>query len=309
MRDEKYIDEKGAVVEPLPGYHVPKPMVFFGMYPQSADDYGDLKEGLAKLTLNDTSLTYSDEYSAYLGSGFRVGFLGLLHAEIIKERLKQEFDLDLLLTMPQVLYQKNPDGTLLEPYMLLSVYAPSEYVGAIMAVCQKKKGEMLDMQYHDSYVVITYEMPYSMFIRGISAEIKSVSSGFASIDYELTDYKPADLVMLDIRINDIVIDVLSEYVYKEEAAYVARQKAEKLKNSLDRQQFRQIIQAVVNGVIVAREEIPPFRKDVLAKMSGGDRTRKDKLLEAQKKGKKRMRTVGKIDLPQEALFTMITEGK
>jgi len=294
---------------PLPGYHVPKPMVFFGMYPASADEYGDLKEALGKLTLNDTSLTYSDEYSAYLGSGFRVGFLGLLHAEIVKERLQQEFGLDLLLTMPQVLYKKNPDGSLLEPYMLLSVYAPSTYVGALMGVCQKRKGELLDMQYHDSYVVLSYEMPYSMFIRGISADIKSVSSGFASIDYELTDYKPADLVTLDIRINDVVIDVLSEYVYKDEATYVARQKAEKLKSSLPRQQFRQIIQALVNGVIVAREEIPPFRKDVLAKMSGGDRTRKDKLLEAQKKGKKKMRSVGKIDLPQEALFSMITEGK
>ena len=309
MRNENYVDEAGNNVEPLPGYTIPKPMVFFGMYPKTANDYVHLKESLGKLTLNDTSLTYSDEYSAYLGSGFRVGFLGLLHAEIVKERLKQEFNLDLLLTMPQVLYKKAEDGSFLEPYMLISVYTPTTSVGAVMSACQKKKGSMLDISYHDTYAVLSYEMPYSMFIRGISAEIKSVSSGFASIDYELTDYKPADLVQLEIRINDAAIDVLSELVYKDEAAYIAREKAGKLKESLNRAQFRQVIQALVNGTIVAREEIQPYRKDVLAKMSGGDRTRKDKLLQAQKKGKKKMIQTGKISLSQEALFSMISEGK
>lgn len=299
------IIEQNSTVEPLPGYTTPKPMVFFGMYPKSSDDFARLRESLGKLSLNDTALTYTEEYSAYLGSGFRVGFLGLLHAEIVKERLQQEFGLDLLLTMPQVLYQEESDGSILEPYMLLTVYTPAEYVGGIMTVCQKRKGTMLDMQYHESYATLSYEMPYSMFIRGLSAEIKSISSGFASIDYELTDYKPADLVNLEVRINDNPIDVLSELAYREESMYVAREKASKLKESLPRQQFRQIIQSLLNGTIVAREEIPPFRKDVLAKMSGGDRTRKDKLLEAQKKGKSRMIQHGKINLPQEALFSLI----
>lgn len=301
--------KSGTTIEPLPGYTTPQPMVFFGMYPKDANDFGNLRDSLGKLTLNDTALTYTEEYSAYLGSGFRVGFLGLLHADIVKERLKQEFGLDLLLTMPQVLYETRDDGDIYEPYMLLNVFVPAEYVGNVMTVCQKKKGHMLDMQYHEAFAVISYEMPYSMFIRGLAADIKSVTAGFGSIDYELTDYQKADLVKLDILINTNPIDVLSELVYKDEATYVARQKAEKLKDSLERQQFRQIIQATINNNIVAREEIPPFRKDVLAKMSGGDRTRKDKLLEAQKKGKKKMVQQGKVALPQSALFSMISDGK
>lgn len=291
--------------EPLPGYMIPKPMVFFGMYPKSSNDFVHFRESLGKLTLNDTSLVYTEEYSSYLGSGFRVGFLGLLHAEIVKERLKQEFSLDLLLTQPQVLYEKKESGEMLEPYMKLTVYTPSQYVGNIMSLCQRKKGMLINMFYHKNYVVLEYEMPYSMFIRGLSGEIKSVSSGFASIDYEITSYKAADVVNLDIAINEEKIDVLSELVYKDEAIYKAREKAVKLKESLPRQQFRQIIQGLANGTIVAREEIPPFRKDVLAKMSGGDRTRKDKLLDKQKKGKERLKTHAKIDLPQEALFSII----
>lgn len=300
---------EGSHVEPLPGYTTPQPMVFFGVYPTDTGEFAHLRDSLGKLTLNDTALTYSEEYSAYLGSGFRVGFLGLLHADIVKERLKQEFGLDLLLTMPQVLYDKRADGEIYEPYMLLNVYTPSEYVGNVMTACQKKKGSLLDMQYHDAYAVLSYEMPYSMFIRGLDGEIKSVTSGFGSIDYELADYKEADLVKLDILINTNPIDVLSELVYKDEAVYVARIKAQKLKDTLERQQFRQIIQATINNNIVAREEIPPFRKDVLAKMSGGDRTRKDKLLEAQKKGKKKMIQTGKVALSQDALFSMISDNK
>lgn len=295
----------GELVEPLSGYTTPKPMVFFGMYPKSADDFRHLRDSLGKLELNDTALTYSEEYSAYLGSGFRVGFLGLLHAEIVKQRLEQEFNLDLLLTMPQVLYQKGENDTMLEPYMLLTVYIPIDHVGNVMTICQKKKGELIDMQYHESYATLSYEMPYTMFIRGLSAELKSVSSGYASIDYELIDYRPADLVNLEVRINDNPIDVLSELVYKDEANYIARAKASKLKESLPRQQFRQVIQSLVNNTIVSREEIPPYRKDVLAKMSGGDRTRKDKLLEAQKKGKSRLFNSSKVILPQEALYSLI----
>lgn len=299
------IMHEGKIVEPLAGYNTPKPMVFFGVYPKDTKDIAGLREALGKLELNDTSLTYSEEYSAYLGSGYRVGFLGLLHADIVKERLKREFGLDLLLTMPQVLYEKNSEGQMLEPYMRLTVYIPSAYVGGVMSIAQNRKGELQDMIYHDSYAELIYEIPYSMFIRGISAELKSVSSGFASLDYELSAYKPAKLANLEIHINGNPIDVLSEYVYTDEAGFKAREKTAKLKDTLDRQQFRQIIQGVVDGNIIAREEIPPFRKDVLAKMSGGDRTRKDKLLEAQKKGKAKMINTGKVNLPQSALFSLI----
>jgi GTP-binding protein LepA len=297
----------GSAAEPLEGYTTPQPMVFFGLYPKNTNDFVALRDSLGKLTLNDTALTYTEEYSAYLGSGYRVGFLGLLHADIVKERLKQEFGLDLLLTMPQVLYDKRDNGEIFEPYMNLVIYTPSEFVGNVMTVTQKKKGNLLDMQYHEGFAVLTYEMPYSMFIRGLSGEIKSVTSGFGSIDYTLSEYKKANLVKLDILINGNPIDVLSELVYKDEAIYVARSKTLKLKESLDRAQFRQIIQATVDNNIVAREEIPPYRKDVLAKMSGGDVTRKNKLLEAQKKGKKKMVSTGKVQLSQDALFSMITE--
>lgn len=298
---------QGSEFEPLPGYKIPKPMVFFGVYPKSTTDFIYLRESMAKLTLNDTALTYTEEYSSYLGSGFRVGFLGLLHAQIVKERIKQEFNLEVLLTMPQVLYDKKEDGTMLEPYMTLTVYSPKDYVGPIMNICQTRKGNLLDLSYHDSYAVLSYDMPYSMFIRGISSDLKSASAGFASLDYEVTSYKEADLSKVEIKVNDVSIDVLSELAYRDEAIGEARKKAEKLKESLPRQQFRQTIQGVVDGEIVAREEIPPFRKDVLAKMSGGDRRRKDKLLEAQKKGKSRMVTQGKVSIPQEALLSMIEE--
>lgn len=291
----------------LPGYKIPKPMIFFGVYPKSTNDYIYLKDSLAKLTLNDTALTYSEEYSSYLGSGFRVGFLGLLHAQIVKERIKQEFNLDILLTMPQVLYDKKEDGAMFEPYMTLTVYGPKDYVGPIMNICQSRKGNLLDLSYHESYAVLSYDMPYSMFIRGISSDLKSASAGFASLDYEVTSYKEAILSKVEIKVNDVSIDVLSELAYKDEAIGEARRKAERLKSSLPRQQFRQIIQGVVDGEIVTREEIPPFRKDVLAKMSGGDRRRKDKLLEAQKKGKSRMISQAKISIPQEALLSMIEE--
>jgi GTP-binding protein LepA len=317
----KVKSQKYEEVEALPGYKLPKPMVFFGVYPKESRDFVLLRESLSKLTLNDTALTYTEEYSSYLGSGFRIGFLGLLHAEIVKERLKQEFGLDILLAMPQVLYKKSFDGVypelsrgdqdksaMLEPYMRLSVYTPKNYVGTLMTVCQARKGLLFDLSYRDNYVVLSYDMPYSMFIRGLSSELKAASNGFASIDYKLTEYREADLASLEVRVNDNPIDVLSEIIYKDEAIHVAREKALQLKNSLSRQQFRQIIQVVVDGNIQAREEIPPFRKDVLQKMSGGDRTRKDKLLEAQKKGKSRLISHAKISIPQEALLSMIEGG-
>ncbi len=296
---------ESAGITPLAGYKKPQPMVFFGVYPKTTDELVNLKEGLSKYALNDTSITIATEYSSFLGNGFRVGFLGLLHADIVRQRLKEEENVDLFLTSPQVLYDKKEDGSMLEPYMNLTVFAPSIYVGSVISTCQKSKGNMLDVSYFQNSAILKYEMPYSMLVRGLSSDLKSITSGYASIDYELSDYRPADLVNIEIRINDVPIDVLSEYAYRDEAPYIAREKVEKLKEKLPRQQFRQIIQAIIGGTIIAREEISPYKKDVLAKMSGGDRTRKDKLLEAQKKGKAKMIETGKINIPQEVLFSLI----
>ena len=295
-------------IQALPGYETPKPMVFFGVYPKSTNELVRLKEAISKLSLNDASLSISSEYSVFLGSGFRVGFLGLLHAEIFKERLKQEEHIDPILTMSHVLYEKREDGSTLEPYMILTIFTPTKFVGGVMSIAQGKKGSLIDISYHKDNAILKYEMPYSMFIRNLSPEIKTVSSGFASIDYELTDYKEADLVNLEILINDTEIDVLSELVYSDEASFLARQKTEKLKDLIPKKQIKQVIQAKVGGKILARSEISPFRKDVLAKMSGGDVTRKNKLLEAQKKGKNKLFGTSKIDIPQEALLPLITKG-
>lgn len=297
-------------VEALPGYTTPKPMVFFGVYPKSTDELVPLRDALGKLALIDASLTFTEEYSSFLGSGFRVGFLGLLHADIFKQRLQREFHLDPLFTLPHVSYEKEEKGAEIsykEPYMHLSVFVPSQFLGGAMTVCQKKRGAMTHMEYQGDNVVLEYDMPYAMFLKGLSNDLKTVSSGFASVDYELTDYRLADLVEIGVQINEVPIDVLSELTYKEDAEHLARIKCEKLKDFLPKQQYRQIIQCFIGGRILAREEIAPFRKDVLAKMSGGDRTRKDKLLEAQKKGKKKMFGVSKVEIPQEALFDMMTQ--
>ncbi len=295
---------QATTVVPLPGYQMPKPMVFFGVYPKTSNEYVHLREALTKLSLNDGSLTIANEYSAFLGSGFRVGFLGLLHAEIVRERLGKEQNVEPLLTMPRVLY-KEENEKMLEPYMNLTIFAPSNYVGAIMTVAQNKRGTLSDIFYHKNNVVLKYEMPYSMFIRGLSADLKSATQGFASLDYDILGFKEADLVKMDILINTEVIDVLSELVYSDEAEAVGRERLKKLKENLPKQQFKQVLQAAIGAKILAREEISPFRKDVLAKMSGGDRTRKDKLLEAQKKGKERLINVSKVEIPQKALLSML----
>lgn len=291
--------------QPLPGYEMPKPMVFFGVYPKTSNEYVHLREAINKLSLNDGSLTVSNEYSAFLGSGFRVGFLGLLHAEIVRERLRKELGVDPLLTMPRVLYRKEEDR-ILEPFMVLTIFVPSNYVGSVMTAAQNKRGNLLDIAYHKNNAILKYEMPYSMFIRNLSPELKSVTAGFATLDYELIGYRQANLVKMDILINGNPIDVLSEFVYQDEAEFFAREKTEKLKENLPKQQFRQIIQAAIGTKILARAEIAPFRKDVLAKMSGGDRTRKDKLLEAQRKGKSRLIEVSKVEIPQKALLSMLS---
>lgn len=291
--------------QPLPGYKTPQPMVFFGIYPKDQNDLIKLKEGLTKLALNDASLTIDSEYSSYLGTGFRVGFLGLLHAEIVKERLRNEEDIDPLFTKPQVLYKKENDKRL-EPYMKIEIYSPKDYVGGLVNLCEKRKGNLINIVYHKDNAQLIYEMPYSSLLSNLTSDIKSISSGFASLDYEIVDYREADLVNLEIVINDVPIDVLSETVYRDEVQFKGREKVDKLKEFLSRQQFRQIIQARVGGDIIARSEIPPFRKDVIKGLSGGDRTRKDKLLKKQKKGKARMIETGRIDIPQKALFSLLS---
>ena len=291
-------------LKPFAGYNVPKPMIFFGMYPKSSNDYIHLREALNKLSLNDSSLTFSNEHSAFLGNGFRVGFLGLLHAEIVKQRLTQELGVEPILTMPQVDY-KQQNEQLLEPYMELSVFVPANYVGAVMTVAQAGRGRVIDIQYHELNAILKFEMPYASFIRGLSSKLKSATSGYASIDYKIVGYKNADLEKLEVLINGNVIDVLTEMVYVDEKIHAANEKARRLKDTLDKQQFRQIIQVKVGSQILAREEISPFRKDVLAKMSGGDRTRKDKLLEAQKKGKHKLVSISKVQIPQNSLVDLI----
>lgn len=299
---------KDKEITSLPGYLSPKPMIFFGIYPKNSADLIKLRQSLSKISLNDSSITISDESSAFLGNGFRVGFLGLLHAEITKERIEKENNLPIILTMPQILYKKEDSGMFYEPYVRLLIYSPQKYLGSIMNLCQKRKGKLIDVKYLEDNMIAKYEVPYSVLIKGLSAELKSISSGFASLDYELIDYRIADVVDINILINGVLIDVLSEKVYKDEAVSIARKKITKLKETLPRQQFRQIVQGEVSGVIVAREEIPPFRKDVLAKMSGGDRTRKDKLLEKQKKGKSKLLQTSKIEIPQNALYSLLGEN-
>ncbi|OGH48208.1 MAG: elongation factor 4 [Candidatus Levybacteria bacterium RIFCSPLOWO2_01_FULL_39_10] len=291
--------------KPLPGYKKPKPMVFFGLYPRSTSDLVHLKEGLFKYSLNDTSISITSEYSSFLGSGFKVGFLGLLHADIVRQRLKNEENLDVILTSPQVIYETKENGQIYEPYMDLTIFSPASYVGRVITICQKRKGTLIDLTYFQETAIFKYEMPYGVLIKGLSSELKSATSGFASIDYEVTNYRSADLVKMDIKINSVLIDILSEYVYRDELQKTGREKAEKLKKVLPKKQIRQIIQAVAGDRIISRTEIPPFRKDVIAGLYGGDRTRKDKLLEAQKKGKAKMLDVAKIDIPQDALFSLI----
>ncbi|MCL4353804.1 GTP-binding protein [Patescibacteria group bacterium] len=298
------LNPESSVLKPLPGYNVPKPMVFLDMYSKDKNGYQNLKEAVEKLSLNDSSLTFSPIFSSFLGAGLRVGFLGLLHAQIIRERLMREGNVQPLLTAPKVIY-KTENGILKEPYIILTVYAPKDYLGKIMSLCQKERNTMINISYYESYAIVRYEMPYVTVIKGLASDIKSVSSGFGSIDYEVLDFRPAEVVELEIIINKRPIDILTELIYKDEVGLEARIKVEKLKEALPKKQYRQIIQAVADGKILARSEIPPFRKDVLSKMSGGDRTRKDKLLEQQKKGKKKLTLEAQFNIPQKALFSLM----
>jgi GTP-binding protein LepA len=311
--------------EPLPGYKKAIPMVFCGIYPADGSDYGNLKVALEKLSLNDSSLTYEPETSVALGFGFRCGFLGLLHMEIIEERIDREYNLNVITTAPNVIYKvTKTDGTkfelynpidlpktqemsiIEEPIVKANIMLPKEYVGNIMELCQDRRGIYKDMKYMDATrVILNYEMPLNEIIYDFFDALKSKSKGYASFDYEIIGYKESELVKLDILLNGDVIDAFSLIVHKDKAYNRGRKMAEKLKDVIPRHMFEIPIQAAIGGKIIARETISAMRKDVLAKCYGGDITRKKKLLEKQKEGKKKMRQLGNVEVPQEAFLSVL----
>ena len=311
--------------EPLPGYRAVNPMVFCGIYPADGAHYTDLRDALEKLQLNDASLTFEPETSVALGFGFRCGFLGLLHMEIIQERLEREYNLDLVTTAPSVIYKitktdgsvvmidnptNYPDPSVIaqaeEPITNAHIYAPSEYVGNIMELCQERRGVFKDMHYiEETRVDIHYELPLNEIIYDFFDALKSRTRGYASFDYELMGYQKSDLVKLDIMLNGEVVDALSFIIHAEKAYPRARKMAEKLKEKIPRQLFEVPIQACIGGKIIARETVKALRKDVLAKCYGGDITRKKKLLEKQKEGKKKMRQLGSVEVPQDAFMAVL----
>ena len=316
---------ENPAAEPLPGYRQVQPMVYSGIYPADGAKYQDLREALEKLKLNDASMSFELETSVALGFGFRCGFLGLLHMEIIQERLEREFNLDLITTAPNVVYRvTKTDGTVLmvdnpldypspdeielveEPFVKASLIAPQEYVGNIMDLCQQRRGEFKDMVYLDaSRVELHYEMPLNEIIYDFFDALKSRTRGYGSLDYEFIGYRPSKLVKLDILLNGDVIDALSFILFADNAYPRARKICEKLKDNIPRAQFEIPVQAAIGGKIIARETIKALRKDVLAKCYGGDITRKKKLLEKQKEGKKRMRTFGTVSVPSEAFMAVL----
>ena len=314
--------------EPLPGYKKVNPMVYCGLYPMDGSDYENLKVALEKLQLNDAALEYEPETSSALGSGFRCGFLGLLHLEIIEERLDREFDLSLITTAPSVIYKVyktdgeieeiyNPSdlppqtqiNKIEEPYVDASIMVPKDFVGNVMTLCQDRRGIYVDMQYLDeNRVTLRYELPLNEIIYDFFDSLKSRTKGYASLDYYLKDYKESELVKLDIYVNNEKIDALSFIVHKSNAYNKGRTLVERLKQEIPRQLFAIPIQAAIGGQIIARETISALRKDVLAKCYGGDITRKKKLLEKQKRGKKRMREFGNVEIPQEAFLNVLKGG-
>ena len=311
--------------EPLPGYRKAQPMVYCGVYTEDGSKYPDLRDALEKLQLNDASLTFEPESSVALGFGFRCGFLGMLHSEVIQERLEREFDLDLITTLPSVIYKvTKTDGTEVavdnphnypdpasiaearEPYVKVTILSPNDYVGNIMPLCQERRGEFKDMQYLDTNLVeLHYQMPLNEIIYDFFDTLKAHTKGYASLDYELSDYRPSDLVKVDLLLNGDQVDALSFIAHRDKAYPRARRLCEKLKDNIPRQLFEVPIQAAIGGRIIARETVKAMRKDVLAKCYGGDITRKKKLLEKQKEGKKKMRNLGTVQLPTEAFMAVL----
>ncbi|MGC8965586.1 MAG: translation elongation factor 4 [Caldimicrobium sp.] len=328
VRDAKIgdtITEASANVEPLPGFKEIKPVVFAGIFPVDSDDFSALKDAIEKLWLNDPAFSYEMETSAALGFGFRCGFQGLLHMEIVQERLEREFKLNLISTAPSVKYKirlKNgkeleienpahwPDPGLIdevsEPYIRAEIYTPKEYIGSLLTLCEEKRGIQKEIKYlSPDRVIIVYELPFSEVVLDFYDKLKSYSRGYASLDYQFIGYRASDLVKMDILINKQPVDALSLIVHREKAYYRGRELVSKLKEVIPRQLFEVIIQAAIGSKIIARERIPPLRKDVLAKCYGGDVTRKKKLLEKQKEGKKRLKAIGHIEIPQEAFLAVL----
>jgi GTP-binding protein LepA len=310
---------------PLAGFQDVKPMVFSGLYPVDSGDYDDLRDAMEKLRLNDSSFSFEPENSAALGFGFRCGFLGLLHMEIIQERLEREFGVELITTAPTVVYRvttvkgeviqvdsanKLPDvqyiDTIEEPFILASIHVPNDFVGGVLALCEEKRGRQREIKYLTSTrVMVVYELPLNEIVLDFYDRLKTLSRGYASLDYEHLDYRPSNLVRLNILINGDPVDALSLIVHRDKAPYRGRELAAKMKEFIPRQQYEVAIQAAIGGKVVARETVKALRKDVTAKCYGGDITRKRKLLEKQKEGKKRMKQVGNVELPQEAFLAIL----
>ncbi|BFG72864.1 translation elongation factor 4 [Paraburkholderia terrae] len=315
---------KRPASEPLPGFKEVKPQVFAGLYPVEANQYDALRESLEKLKLNDASLMYEPEVSQALGFGFRCGFLGLLHMEIVQERLEREFDMDLITTAPTVVYEvvqrdgsimtvenpaKMPDPSKIEevrePIVTVNLYMPQDYVGSVITLCTQKRGSQINMQYHGRQVQLTYEIPMGEIVLDFFDRLKSVSRGYASMDYEFKEYRASDVVKVDMLINGDKVDALSVIVHRSQSQYRGREVAAKMREIIPRQMYDVAIQATIGAHIIARENIKALRKNVLAKCYGGDITRKKKLLEKQKEGKKRMKQVGSVEIPQEAFLAIL----
>ena len=316
----------GGITEPLPGFKEVKPVVYSSIYPMDSNDYEELQASMEKLKLNDASLVYEKDNSLALGNGFRCGFLGLLHLEIVQERLERDFDQSVIFTAPSVRYKiqldsgeetfidnpsEYPEGRIREaeePYIKASIITPAEFLGSIMALCTEKRGVQTNMTYLDTKrVELQYEMPLSEVLFDFYDRLKSYSRGYASFDYDIIGYRPTDLVKVDILINGKMVDALSLLTFKQNSVERARKVCERLKDEISRQQFKIAIQGAIGSQIIARETVNPVRKDVLAKCYGGDITRKRKLLEKQKEGKKRMKMVGDVELPQSAFLAVLKE--
>ncbi|MBM3115515.1 translation elongation factor 4 [Jeongeupia naejangsanensis] len=315
---------KTPAAEPLPGFKEVKSQVFAGLYPIESHDYESLRDSLTKLKLNDAALAFEPEVSQALGFGFRCGFLGLLHLEIVQERLEREFDMDLITTAPTVVYElvlkdgtvthienpsKLPEQTkyeeIREPIITATILVPQDYVGAVMTLCNQKRGSQRNMQYMGRQVMLTYDMPMAEVVMDFFDKLKSVSRGYASLDYEFKEFMAADLVKLDVLVNGEKVDALSLIVHRSTSVYRGRELVSKMRELIPRQMYDVAVQAAIGGTIIARENVKAMRKDVLAKCYGGDITRKKKLLEKQKAGKKRMKQVGNVEIPQEAFLAIL----